>query len=406
MGAALLGGAGTAAAADAGSGMSGALGDYPFTREASGTAWQPDASEHAGIHLARGEWMLMGHALLNVVDDWQQGARGADLGFVSGMLMGAAVRELGSDDTLRLRAMLSPDPVMGKSGFPLLLASGETADGVSPLVDRQHPHNLFMELSASDAHRLSAADSVFVYAGLPGEAAFGPPAFMHRLSTGDSPEAPITHHWLDSTHISNGVVTLGWVRDVWKLEASRFRGREPDQFRYKIETGALDSSAARLSWNPSAFWSLQASWAAVTSPEQLYPAEDLHKASASAIYTRPLGAEGWWSTTAAWGRRSSAHGALDAGALESAVRLRSSLTVFARFEREQNDELVLVAGYPGAVRPVAKASLGAIRDFAIAAHIKVGVGALYAVNFLPPALIPLYGSEPTGAMVFARLKID
>jgi hypothetical protein len=398
--------ASAAAAAEAAGGMSGALGEYPFTREASGTSWQPDSSEHAGIHLAYGEWLLMGHALLNAVDDWQQGPRGADLTFVSGMLMGAAMRELGSDDTLRLRAMLSPDPLMGKSGLPLLLASGETADGVSPLVDRQHPHDLFMELSASDARRLSATDSVFVYGGLPGEPAFGPPAFMHRLSTGDSPEPPITHHWLDSTHISFGVVTVGWVHEAWKLELSRFRGREPDQFRYNIETGPLDSSAARVSWNPSEHWSLQTSWAAVTSPEQLYPTENLRKASASAIYTRPLESGGWWSTTAAWGRRSSERGALDAGALESAVRLRSSVTVFARFEREQNDELVLVAGFPGPVRTVAKASIGALRDFAVAPHLRVGIGALYAVNFLPSTLTPLYGNVPHGAMVFARLKVD
>ncbi len=386
--------------------MAGALGDYPFSREASGTSWQPDASEHAGLHVASGEWMLMSHALLNAVDDWQQGPRGADLAFFSGMLMGAAVRPLGADDTLRLRAMLSPDPLMGKRGYPVLLASGETADGVTPLVDRQHPHDLFMELSASDAHRLTAEDDVFVYAGLPGEPAFGPPAFMHRLSTGDSPEPPITHHWLDSTHISYGVVTAGWVHGEWKLEASRFRGREPDQFRYNIETGALDSSALRASFNPSAHWSLQASWAAVTSPEQLFPTENQRKASASAIYTRPLDGGGWWSTTMAWGRRSSEHGALDAGALETAVRAGVWVTLFARFEREQNDELVLAGVEAGPVRTVAKASAGAIRDFALGRHLRVGVGALYSRDFVPRALEPLYGEEPRGAMVFARLKIE
>src|SRR5262249_25558719 len=152
---------------------------------------QPDASEHAGVHAALDGWMLMGHALLNAVDDWQHGPRGADLTFVSGMLMGAAQRDFGDGDTVRLRAMVSPDPFMGKRGLPLLLASGETADGLTPLVDRQHPHDLFMELSASEAHRIGASDSVFLYAGLPGEPAFGPPAFMHRLSIADSPEPPI-----------------------------------------------------------------------------------------------------------------------------------------------------------------------------------------------------------------------
>ena len=175
------------------SGMGGALGTYPFTREASGTSWLPDVSEHAGIHLMEGDWMVMTHALLNGVDDWQQGPRGADKAFVSGMLMAAAMRPVTDQDTIRFRAMLSPDPLMGKTGLPLLLASGETANGVTPLVDRQHPHDLFMELSGSESHAVTPADSVFVYAGLPGEPAFGPPAFMHRLSIEDSPEETANH---------------------------------------------------------------------------------------------------------------------------------------------------------------------------------------------------------------------
>ena len=132
---------------------------------------------------------------------------------------------------------------MGKDGYPLLLQTGETADGRTPLIDRQHPHDLVMELSASWAHRLSGTDSLFVYAGYPGEPAFGPPAFMHRLSGIDDPAAPITHHWLDSTHITFGVVTAGWVHDDWKFEASSFTGREPDQNRY-VST-RRDSTARR-----------------------------------------------------------------------------------------------------------------------------------------------------------------
>ena len=230
--------------------MTGALGPYPMNREASGTAWQPDASPEGGVPLMTGGWMLMGHALLNGVYDWQSGPRGGERGFVSGMVMGMAQRGL-AGGTLQLRAMLSPEPLMGARGYPLLLASGETADGVTPLVDRQHPHDLFMELSASYSLRLSGGASAFVYAGLPGEPAFGPPAFMHRLSILDSPEAPISHHWLDSTHVSFGVVTAGLVLGAVKLEASRFNGREPDQHRWDIETGPLDSTAARISWNPT-----------------------------------------------------------------------------------------------------------------------------------------------------------
>ena len=234
----------------------GIYGAYPMTRDASGTAWQPDASTHSGVHGSSGGWSLMGHATINVVFDRQGGPRGDDKAYVAGMVMGSARRDLADGGTVNLRAMLSPDPLMGRRGYPLLLAAGETANGSTPLVDRQHPHELIMELSAAYSRRITPTDSVFLYAGLPGEPAFGPSAFMHRLSAMDSPEAPISHHWLDSTHITFGVLTGGWVHDNWKIEASRFKGREPDQDRYDIEEPKLDSSAARLSSNPTANWSL------------------------------------------------------------------------------------------------------------------------------------------------------
>lgn len=387
--------------------MSGALGAYPMGRDASGTAWQPDVSPHAGVHVTRGDWMLMGHVLLNGVYDWQEGPRGDEKAFVSGMVMGMARRDLSNGDALQFRAMLSPDPFMGKRGYPLLLAAGETADGEHPLVDRQHPHDLFMELSASYSHRLTDKDSVFLYAGLPGEPAFGPPAFMHRLSIMDSPEAPISHHWLDSTHIVFGVVTGGFIHDSWKVEVSGFKGREPDEQRYDIESPKLDSTAVRVSWNPTQNWSLQASWADAKSVEQLEPDEDTTKWSASAIYTVPLGDKGWWSTTAAWGRRSASHGEqLDAWVLESAVKPNDAWTVFARAERTETNELESDHGHHGPTYTVGKASVGAVRDFRVAENVKFGFGGLVAKNWVPSGLEASYDGDPLGAMAFVRLKIE
>jgi hypothetical protein len=388
--------------------MPGALGSYSISREASGTSWQPDSSPHGGVHAMAGDWMLMGHAALNGVYDWQQGPRGDTDVFLSGMLMGMAARHFDDGDALQFRAMLSPEPLMGKSGYTLLLATGETANGTTPLVDRQHPHDLFMELSAAYSHALTPHDSVFLYAGLPGEPAFGPPAFMHRQSILDSPEAPISHHWLDSTHITYGVVTAGFVHDAWKIESSRFRGREPDQFRYNIETGALDSTSARLSWNPAREWSLQASWAHQISPEQLEPTKNEDRLSASAIYTLQLGEQTWWSTTAAWGRRRSTGGEpLNAYVLESALNPTAMWTVFARAEREKNNELIAMGPLQGTAYTVGKTSIGAVRYFRLADQVKIGLGALYAFNFVPEPIAPLYGrTDPQGAMVFVRLKIE
>ncbi|HEY0626905.1 MAG TPA: hypothetical protein VGD10_09240 [Allosphingosinicella sp.] len=386
--------------------MTGALGPYPMSREASGTAWQPDTSEHMGLHLTSGDWTLMGHALLNGVYSWQEGPRGDDKAFVSGMVMGMARRDFANGNALQFRAMLSPDPFMGKRGYPLHLASGETADGETVLVDRQHPHDFFMELSASYSVALSEKSSVYLYGGLPGEPAFGPPAFMHRMSIMDSPEAPISHHWLDSTHITFGVVTAGLVLDQFKVEASRFNGREPDEKRYNIETGPLDSTAVRLSWNPTDTLSLQASWADLKEPEQLEPGEDQEKWSASAIYTKPI-AGGWWSSTLAWGRRSGDHSEwFDAWVLESAVN-QGPWTFFGRAEATENNELLSGDhGHHGPTFDVAKISVGALHDFTLSENVKLGVGGLYAFNFVPAALETVYGGDPRGAMAFVRLKID
>lgn len=390
--------------------MKGALGAYAANREASGTSWQPDTELHGGLHAMAGDWMLMGHAMLDVVYDDQGGPRGDNKTFLAGMIMGMAQRSFDAD-TLQFRVMLSPDPLMGKAGYPLLLASGETADGKTQLTDRQHPHDLFMELSASLSHRLGDTSSAFVYLGLPGEPAFGPPAFMHRAAILDSPEAPISHHWLDSTHITYGVITAGVIHGNWKLEGSRFKGREPDQYRYDIETPRLDSTAVRLSWNPTAQIALQASWAYLKSPEQLEPATNQTRFSASALFGVPLANGGTWSSTLAWGRRQ-AHEpgenrpALDAWVAETSVRFAAPWTVFARGEITRNDELLVTPGeVHGDPFTVGKVSLGGIRDIQLGASKAVGLGMQVTRSFVPAGLDAAYGGDRWGGMVFLRLKI-
>jgi hypothetical protein len=391
---------------DAHGGMMGFLGPYSMTREGSGTSWVPDTTPHEGVFGKVGEWTTMWHGYLNLVYDQQGGSRGGNKTFVNGMVMGMAQRPLG-DGTFGVRAMLSPDPFMGKSGYPLLLASGETADGRTHLIDRQHPHDLFMELAAIYSRNLSATSSVFLYAGLPGEPALGPPAFMHRTSGMDIPEAPITHHWLDSTHITFGVVTAGLIVDKWKMEASAFRGREPDQYRYDIEAPKLDSFSARLSWNPIRELSMQVSWGRLHSPEQLAPSVDEDRVTASAIYTRPFGNDNLWSTTAAWGRKILRPGqTLDGYLLESALVFNKTYTLFARAERVAETELHEgVEALEGRILMVNRLSLGGIYDFYRTDHVKLGIGGLVSKYGLPGVLKPLYGNDPTSGMVFMRLKV-
>ena len=384
--------------------MTSALGAYPMTRDASGTSWQPDVAPHDGLHAMKGGWMLMGHALLNGVYVTQDGPRGGDKGFLAGMIMGTASRDLGPG-TLQLKAMLSPDPAMGAEGYPLLLAAGESANGVDPLVDRQHPHDLVMELAASWSVKVGNDQSLYIYGGLPGEPAFGPPAFMHRTAAMDSPEAPITHHWLDSTHITFGVLTAGFVSGRWKVEASAFRGREPDEERWDIETGELDSRSARLSFNPTDNWSLQASWASIISPEALEPHHDEERVSASALYARRFGSAGLVSGTAAWARKQKKpdNVELDAWLFEAAVQPDDRWTVFARAEQVDQDELTLGGGH-GPAYTVRKLSVGAIHDWRLSDNVKFGVGALINAFDIPSPLSASYG-DTGGGMAFVRLKV-
>jgi len=385
--------------------MTGMYGPYPITREASGTSWQPDAAPHRGMHLMAGPWTKMVHGMVDLVQDDQGGRRGDDKLFSSNMVMGIAQRPLGPG-TLGLRGMISAEPAtVGKHGYPLLLQTGETADGRTPLVDRQHPHDMLMELSGaysvSDGNR-----SVFVYAGLPGEPALGPPAYMHRFSGLALPEAPITHHWLDSTHITFGVLTAGVVVDRVKFEASAFRGREPDQNRYDIESPHLDSHSFRASYNPTDAWSLQLSHGHIESPEQLEPGVDVDRTTASAIYAGSWG-DGLWGATLGWGRNRDRPGhILGALLVEAAAEWSERHTVFMRAERVQKDEL-FTSPDPLASRVlnVGKLSAGYRFDFWQRDHVSAGIGALASVAQVPAAARTAYGSQPLSTMIFMHMAL-
>ena len=386
--------------------MHGMYGAYPMTREASGTAWQPDSSPHEGIHRMPGPWMLMVHGFVTGIYDDQYGPRGATKFFSSSMLMVMAQRELGPG-TLGLRSMLSLDPAMGAAGYPLLLQTGETANGQTHLIDRQHPHDLFMELAGTYSVPIGEEQSVFGYFGLPGEPALGPVTFMHRFSGVDNPAAPILHHWLDSTHITFGVATAGYVWRKLKLEGSSFRGREPDQYRWDIEEPKFDSYSGRLTYNAGANWSMQGSWGYLHSPELLDPDLSQHRMTASAVYNKPL-KDANWQTTLAWGQNLNTDGhRLDGFLLESAIGWQHKHTVFARAERAQKDEL-FPEGEPmaGEIFNVGQATLGYIRDFNFASHGVFGVGALGTIDFLPANLESAYGKQrPLSFMIFVRAKI-
>ena len=386
--------------------MNGFYGPYAMTREASGTSWQPEAARHEGVHVMRGPWMVMLHGFADVVYDHQGGDRGDEKVLSNNMGMAMAQRPLGPG-TLGLRSMLSIEPAtIGKEGYPLLLQTGETADGRTPLIDRQHPHDLFMELAGS--YSVSTGNrSLFLYGGLPGEPALGPPAFMHRYSGVNLPAAPITHHWLDSTHITYGVLTAGAVVDRVKVEASAFRGREPDEDRWNIESPKLDSHSFRLSVNPTDRWALQVSYGRIHSPEQLEPEVDQDRVTASAIYDGTFGDTGRWEGTLAWGRNHNRPGhLLDAFTAEGAASFAERHTIFARVERVEKDELFLAPDpRDGETFTVGELTAGYRCDLLRSGHTTVGLGASGTVSEVPSELRDAYGDTPLSVLVFLHAAL-
>jgi hypothetical protein len=222
---------------------------------------------------------------------------------------------------------------------------------------------------------------------------------MHRPSGMDIPDAPITHHWLDSTHIVFGVLTAGFVHDDWKLEVSQFTGREPDQNRYDFDPIRLDSTSARLSWNPDPHWSLQMSWGHLNSPEQLTPQVNENRTTASATYVTKFENGSSLAATVAWGLKQESNGTNLNGVLLEAEYQMDPWTLFARTEWERNNELDALER----TRSVGDLTFGAIHDWPVAEHFKLGVGALYAFDFTPSTIVPSYGDNPHGFMAFFRV---
>jgi hypothetical protein len=256
-------------------------------RNGSGTSWLPDDSPMRGAMWDAGPWSLMLHGAGFLQYIQTTGARGDhEVGSVN-WFMGMAERAV-AGGPLTFRGMLSLEPLtVGRCGYPDLLQTGELCLG-SPLHDAQHPHNLFMELAADYRHALTSSLAIEIYGGPAGEPALGPVAFPHRPSATGSPTAPVSHHWLDSTHVSFGVVTAGAYGRRWKAEASVFNGREPDDRRYRLELAPLDSYSGRVWWLPSPQWSVQVSAGHLKDAEArpAGPREDVARITASATYHR------------------------------------------------------------------------------------------------------------------------
>ena len=378
---------------------------FSHSREGSGTSWMPDSSPVFAHHFMAGDWMLMLHYAAAAGYDDQWSDRGSRRLASTNWMMGMASHPL-LGGQLTLRSMLSAEPATaaGELQLPLLLQSGETHGGVA-LHDRQHPHDLFMEVAAIYRHPIGDAFGFELYGAPAGEPALGPTAFMHRASAMNNPFPPIGHHWQDSTHIAFGVLTAG-VYDRWvKLEGSIFHGREPDENRWDFDFGALDSRSVRVSVNPTQQTSFQVSYGYVNSPEALQPRESLHRLTASGSYSAPLFAEGNLALSAVWGRNVEAGHSTDSGLIEGNLDLDGSNVPFARVEWVQKlgHDLVL-PGDPEAVYDVFQTSFGYVHRFNGGPVVPV-IGVSVDVGLVPGSIQAVYGTQmPVGGFIFVGLQ--
>jgi hypothetical protein len=383
----------------------------PMTRNGSGTGWLPDAAPMYGYMLHTKKWMYMFHgsAFLryNHQDFTNKGIRGGDKVDAPNWFMAMGQRRVGRNGLFHFNTMLSLDaPIVGGRGYPLLFQTGESYKG-SPLVDRQHPHDLFSELSVSYSQALSEKTDLFVYLAYPGEPALGPVTFMHRPSALDNPNSPISHHWVDATHITFGVATIGLRAGKFKLEGSSFTGREPNENRYDFDKPRFNSWSGRLSMNPSRNWALQVSHGYVKSPEELHVNEDVHKTTASAIYNSEVVNNRYFSGTVLWGmNKFSGRKGENAVLAEGSWHL-SNAAIYGRYEftEKSAEELVLDEETFGhhTLYGVNAVTVGFNYDVLKFANTRLAAGANLSLYGAPSALNTLYGKNPMSFEVYLRL---
>jgi len=377
----------------------------------SGTDAEPDSTPLEMLMATRKNWTFMFHGEAFLADIQQSGPRGGDKFFSTNSIMPMAQRKIGPG-TLTLRAMLSFEPAtVSRRQYPELFQQGETAFG-RPIVDGQHPHDFFMELAAIYDYRIAENTLLSFYAAPMGDPAMGPPAYPHRSSASENPVAPLGHHLQDSTHIADDVLTFGITHRSVRLEASGFHGREPDENRWDLDSGKIDSWSTRLTVNPGQNWSFQYSIAQLHSPEALAPTEDVRRMTASVMYNRPF-TNGNWASMILWGRNQSLtdHNVGNAFLLESTLRFLNRNYMWTRIENtDRTNELLLG---PNPLPPgfteryftrVQAYTAGYDRDIGHIPHLSTAIGGQLTWYGVPDVLKPAYGPHPVGVTLFLRLR--
>ncbi len=382
----------------------------PMNRNASGTAWNPDASPMY-MWLKQTDktgWMFHGSIFLRYThtDLFGAGNRGAERLSFPNWFMVMMNRKLGKRGLLNTTAMISLDRFTETgNGYPLLFQSGETWKGIR-LVDRQHPHDLFSSLSVGYTHMLNNDIDLFGYFGYPGEPALGAPAFMHRVSAMNDPDAPLGHHWQDATHITFGVATAGFRYKQFKAEGSVFTGREPDENRYDFDKMRFDSWSYRISYNPTASWALQFSQGFIHEPEALEPGKDITRTTASVLFAKGISKDRHISTALIWGLNDKGEDHKEHSLLAEGNFQFQKNALFGRYEfiQKSTEELELEDELGHQAFNVHTFSAGYNRHLFSKGALELTAGSKITFNLPANNLKPLYGEMPLGFQVYLQIR--
>ena len=379
----------------------------PSPHGGSGTAWEAASVPSHEWMFGQGGWNLMVHGAIFAGYNQQGRPRGAGKAESVNWGMVMEQHSLGSG-TILFRQMFSAESLTSPHpGFPELFQTGETYHG-APLVDHQHPHNVFSELSLLYTLPFTEKISWEFYGGPAAEPALGPVTYIHRASASELPLAPLGHHLQDSTHTSFGVVTTGLVLDRIRLEASAFNGREPNEQRWSVQLAALDSWSGRASFAPTRNWTAQYSIGRLEHPEALEPGSQWRQ-TASVEHNRPLAGghrgRGNWAASLVWGRvhKIATGRNLNSYLLESTLNFFERNYAFTRLELVDKDELFAAAPLPVTYR-IGAYTFGAERDLAQTRAWQLGLGADVTFYSKPAALDSAYGSNPVSFQIFLRLR--
>jgi hypothetical protein len=379
----------------------------------SGSSWQPSTTPMYMYVKVMDKWLLFIHGEAKLGVNSQGGPRGVTKFESMNWIMPMAFRRVGQG-TLQLRGMFSLEPLtFAPGGTPELFQTGETYKGKT-LVDKQHPHDLVMELSATYTMPLGERATWFTYLGYPGEPALGPVAFMHRWSASENPTAPLAHHLEDSTHISFGVLTTGFTYRKFKVEGSIFNGQEPDENRYNFEAHPWHSHSIRFSFAPNQNWTMQWSYGVLKRPEALEPDVNQRRMTASIQYNK-LFKRGDWATSLIWGHNHFYGGNYTANlngyTAESTVNFKDKNYVYTRLELVDKNELLrpedrtllhITDAHPNF--RIGAYTFGAARDVLKTDKLSVALGGDVTFYSKPAILNPIYGNNPVSYKFFIRIR--